>query len=51
MGLMARHQNGVVKCLHRLPREVLESPAFDTFKTQLDMVLGVQDNQVYVTLP
>ena len=32
--------------MHRLPRDMVESPALETFKTQLDMVLGVQDNQV-----
>ena len=30
----------VAKHWHGLPREVLESPSFQIFKTQLDMVLG-----------
>lgn len=29
----------VVEHWHRLAREVLESPSFDVFKTQLDMAL------------
>lgn len=30
----------VVKCWHRLPRDVVESPSTEVFKTQLDTVLG-----------
>lgn len=38
----------MVKHWNKLSAEVLESPFSETFKTQLDVVLG---NMMYLTLP
>jgi len=38
----------VVKHWHRLPREVVEAPSLETFKTRLD---GTLSNLIWLKLP